>query len=214
MNSEIGGQRPDAKSALVIPRLTSPYEGVYDEINRDYYSDPTAFLNKVEFNLSKENPALAELLPRYVDITTPEISNYSRKWVLIYYEMFSRSGRKAGFPLACFITTELLGTTVRQELNFLKSSLDSLSAIRRENERSKNQSQNRRIRDEENVELRRFWKTVDEDVKTLSLGKYTREEAEGAKARLLFFQRVIQEHGNQYGLSALYMDRDPLKGLL
>jgi len=204
---ENAGLNPDIRPSLVIPGLTPPYEGIMDEINQEHTSDPFAFLKKVKDTLSQENPSLEVFIK--ADRTISSIPEYSLKWALVYYEIFSRSGRKASLPLACFVDKKSLRAMGELKIGMIYL-IDKEHCI----EKIKDQIKKARLKDEEmSDELKKFWRSVDEDKKKLR-EEYTEEEVESADACLLVFQEVLRAYDNQYDLSARYVNVNPLKDRL
>jgi len=199
---------PDAKSLLVVPRLAVPYEGVTDEIGKEYISNPSAFVSKVKKTLLQENPLLRETL--FCSAMISPLPEYSEKWALTYYEIFSRSGRKAGLPLACFVNEKLWKTSTRE---MMRTMVDGTSSLSKFVKRLDNKLENARLKDEEmSIELKKFWRSIDEDKEKLINEGRSELAVEDAKICLREFQLVLQENDNEYQLSEQYMHVDPLKG--
>lgn len=192
----------DQKPSLIIPGLTRPYGGVTDEVDREYIYDPSAFLNKTRRVLLCENPSLGTIFER--SVRTSPVPEYSQKWALIYYEIFSRSGRKANLPLACFVDGKSVETIIRMEVIRLVSSERREDYI--------NGFKKARSNDEEmSDELRKFWENVDRDTQKLEERGYSELEIDLAKTCLMFFQIILQRNNSQYSVSAHYSKVNPLE---
>jgi len=202
---------PEKPSLLVVPGLTPPYAGVVDEIKREYSSNGAAFINRAKSTLEKENPSLAKTFGRFLEKSP--IPEYSQKWALTYYEIFSRSGRKAGLPLAYFVSDKLLDATSRGiaqgAINSLEISSEAFSLYV---EKMNNKRKEARLKDEEtNPELKKFWQSVDEDVKKLIEEEYDYHDVVLAMVGVEEFQIILQENNEQYQLSDKYLKVNPLK---
>lgn len=193
----------DQKPSLIIPGLTRPYGGVTDEIDQEYTSDPSAFLNKTRRVLLLENPSLGTIFERAVKISS--IPEYSQKWALTYYEIFSRSGRKANLPLACFVdgkSVETISRMERMRIDLSERYEDYVNGFKKA-----------RLNDEEmSDELRKFWESVDKDTQKLEKRGYLKLEIDLAKMCLMALQIILQRNNSQYSLSAYYSKVNPLKG--
>jgi len=62
------------------------------------------------------------------------------------------------------------------------------------------------------IELKKFWRSIDEDKEKLINEGRSELAVEDAKICLREFQLVLQENDNEYQLSEQYMHVDPLKG--
>lgn len=182
-----------------LPRLIGlpmPYEGVTEEVFFDYLMDRQSFTKNALDNLKEENPHLLKYLIRDVMISVSP--DESLGWVLMYYEILSRSAQRegahvflvSGDALASFSALELRDLTVGDEE-------EALRYIHEKDEKQKGLVQAELLKSKE---LGEFWSciTVHTTHVAFSYGSFERADEEVRIAYSLLEILKEQEKRNNF----------------
>jgi len=86
--------RKERSRLQILEKLPTPYEGITLEIFAECLFDPDTFRKKVLKKMKQENGVLFEwVVNSSIGSLNPE---ETLRWLLSYYEIFSRSGEKEG----------------------------------------------------------------------------------------------------------------------
>lgn len=189
------------KLELVMPSLPELYDGVFEDVYADYIDDPEAFEVKLMHNLEEENP---EIIPFFSSMELYD-DKISFKWPMIYYEMFARSSRRDGMP-PLFITEQRAIQDTKLRILEVIQALESPRSGDEYITRRKNTSLEREIRDRENnVELEKFWNTVDADIQSRSEEGASDPELITYLINLHTLQELLQKQHDEYQLTGKYL---------